>query len=680
MSAHRLAALAALSIAVSGLAVLPAVASTGGSTTFYVDNALDDCSDQTPDSAVTPYCTIQAAVDAASAGDTVVVSSGNYAPFTVSASGTAADPVTVRNVTAALPGGSADPEILTGNIKSPGITVSGASHVDISGFSVDAGAVAYPGVSVSGSSNITLDNIRVGRTADAADPVPAVEFGGDSSAVTLSRSEVFAYSGIPVQIQAGDTGDVITTDWIYSPAATGVSVYAGAGTDVTSNTITAACGQGILATGAATGSSIQNNIVTGLVDSSDPTTPGTAACTVPATSTAGIEVDAAAVPGTTLNYNVVYAASAADSAYDWSGAYYATATALYATTSQGGEDLNGNPGLIQNGGALPMPPDGSPEVDSANDAAPGELPTDLAYDDRADDPDVANTGTGPISETDRGAFELEGPISTFSDSASATQAPVGGLVSFTGSATASWGDTPMYLSFVFPDSEVLSSPTNTVDYAFAAAGTYQIPVEFKYGYNGLFSGLTDLYITIVLPSAFTSTLSLASAGGLSIYATAGGKDSWNVTTYTFTYGDGTTQTIPYPYGSHTYAKPGTYTVTVTETDAGGNTSTSTVTFKTLPDSTPVGPAQGLSNACTGTGGALTEVLGNSALNSAGDDTICYGAVSANPADGAVSASPADGATPAPTASTSPLIEASRTGPWSRPWSRWGRPGFPQPLP
>ena len=53
-----------------------AQAATGG--TLYVDNsATSHCSNSTTDSSVTPYCTIQAAVNATQPGDTVLAKSGD---------------------------------------------------------------------------------------------------------------------------------------------------------------------------------------------------------------------------------------------------------------------------------------------------------------------------------------------------------------------------------------------------------------------------------------------------------------------------------------------------------------------------------------------------------------------------------------------------------------------------
>lgn len=75
------------------------------------------------------YATIQAAVNAAQAGDTVVVHDGTYAGFSVSRSGTAARRLVIRAA-----GSGAN--ITTANASGEGITLSNASYVSIEGFSV----------------------------------------------------------------------------------------------------------------------------------------------------------------------------------------------------------------------------------------------------------------------------------------------------------------------------------------------------------------------------------------------------------------------------------------------------------------------------------------------------------------------------------------------------------------
>lgn len=76
------------------------------------------------------YGTIQAAVTAAQPGDTVLVDDGNYVGFTVARSGTPTARITIRAV-----GSSA--VITSGNqSRNEGITISNASYVTISGFTI----------------------------------------------------------------------------------------------------------------------------------------------------------------------------------------------------------------------------------------------------------------------------------------------------------------------------------------------------------------------------------------------------------------------------------------------------------------------------------------------------------------------------------------------------------------
>lgn len=81
------------------------------------------------------YSTIQAAVTAAVAGDTVLVDDGTYAGFTTARSGTADNRIVIRAA-----GNSA--LINSANGRGEGITISNSSHVTIEGFRV-AGMSAY---------------------------------------------------------------------------------------------------------------------------------------------------------------------------------------------------------------------------------------------------------------------------------------------------------------------------------------------------------------------------------------------------------------------------------------------------------------------------------------------------------------------------------------------------------
>src|SRR6185437_9534952 len=106
---------------------------------LHVDNSLtSQCSDSTVDSSTTPYCTIQAAVNAAQPGDTVAVKPSDTlkAETDVTTSGKAGAPITID--------GGNTPGHYQGAIvstRSPyAFNISGAQYINLKGFVVTGAA------------------------------------------------------------------------------------------------------------------------------------------------------------------------------------------------------------------------------------------------------------------------------------------------------------------------------------------------------------------------------------------------------------------------------------------------------------------------------------------------------------------------------------------------------------
>ena len=159
---HRAAVFA---IAVSAAGLLPAAAHADSSATIYVnDSGGSSCNDSGPGTQAEPFCNLQPAVDATVPGDTVLIAAGQYAPVTITKSGTAAAPITIKG-TAALGSfvviaDSASPTQATA------LAFSGVSYVTVSNLNTE-GVARY--ATLTDSSHVTLDSLSAMPTYDSID-------------------------------------------------------------------------------------------------------------------------------------------------------------------------------------------------------------------------------------------------------------------------------------------------------------------------------------------------------------------------------------------------------------------------------------------------------------------------------------------------------------------------------
>jgi len=341
-----------------------------------------------------PFCTISAAAAVVSPGQTVNVEPGTYnEAITFTRSGTSSAPITFVAANTNL--GGVDVGGITQTVSGSIFNLSNVHDVVIRGFTAfDAANV--PVVLVENSARITLDDGGVHANFGAG-----VQVTGASSDVTISRTHLAAPRAAGIQIDAGVARAQLSENTFVTG---GLAITDAPGTTVSGNTFVTNCRAGITVAGTSPGVSIQNNIVETARNAPD----ATSACASPGAATA-ITVSTASIPQTVADYNLIDPASTA-ALYTWGGLSYPDLPSFRAATGQGGHDIAANPGLVSLSGAdrayYPISAT-SPAVDSANADAPGELTTDLADNARADDPDVANTGTG-TGYYDRGAAELEG--------------------------------------------------------------------------------------------------------------------------------------------------------------------------------------------------------------------------------------------------------------------------------
>lgn len=545
-------------------AALPLTAAAATPDTLFVQSPTQGCSDSGPGSAAIPFCTVQAAANVVLPGQTVVIgpnlSNGEFAGFTVSRSGTPDQPIVFK-------GGL---QIANTDITSP-ITLAGVHDVTVEDLSVQRTATVFtrPSIAIAGSSDVTVSQIFTpGTTA----------IDGASSDATVTRT------GTKVSVAAGATGTVLTDDAIHAPLA----IAGTTGTHVVNDSITPfACAPGV-SVSASTGTVLANDVL----EANCGTSP---MLSVAADSTAT----------TTTDYNGLQT-DGNPVEYVWGDTTFASPATFAAATGQGVHDLAGN--FVVLGDTSPA--EHSALVDSADATAPDVPDVDINGNPRRDDPLVANTGTGS-GFVDRGAFERQDPFSV--QVQSATQAPVGGTVNVSVTASTPWGSITGYIVDFGDGTPPVHSTTLPVPHAYAATGFYDVETSVTDS-AGNTSSPTLSTVTVVPPTPLAGHLAVASVeNGLTVEVAVTATDSWNSTGVTVDFGDRTAAVNASPGEDvpHTYTHVGTYPVTATFHDSGGNTDTHSLMFGTPATRfTPTGPTRVLDTRIgTGTGGKVAKVSG-----------------------------------------------------------------------
>ncbi|MGW2871512.1 right-handed parallel beta-helix repeat-containing protein [Kitasatospora sp. NPDC001225] len=396
-----------------GAVGLPAVSAGGAAaadSTLHVNNAAGaHCTDGGTGAQSAPFCTIGAAAAVVRPGQTVDIADGAYPEdLTVTKSGTAEAPITFRATkNENSPGGGA--RIGGWNQQTNGFLVTGAQHVRFENLTFDAGYLK-PSIVVSGARDVVFDNTSVlGGTG--------VRITGASDKVVFGRGSIGS-AGPGITVDGGSTGTVLTTNVVQPNSgynSTGIVVQDSPDTVVVSNSLNTNCFGGIVLDGTSTGAVVENNVVNTAANLEK-------SCGAKATGATGITVAVNSVPGLKADYNVVDSRSDA-AAYHWGGTPYAVQQAFTAATGQGAHDFFA-PSWVQKGPNAPL----DVTVDSADENAPGMLPTDRGGWAPADDVTVANTGTGS-GFRDRGAYEMLDIGSAFTPAGPTrlldTRAPIG---------------------------------------------------------------------------------------------------------------------------------------------------------------------------------------------------------------------------------------------------------------
>ena len=405
---------------------------------LYVDRNDPSCSNAGAGTAAQPLCTISAATYRAGGGTKVIVASGTYNEQVSPRSGAPNDPV----IFSAAPGASVT--VTGGNY---GFSFYDDSWVTVEGFNI-TGTLSN-GISVTNSDQIKLIGNRVSRAgqpvsgqtgkgirlSNVKDSLVAhntvadnTDFGilvtGGSTRNRVAGNEVRsnarqferAASGIRVYGSSGNTvssnvshhnedsglelseggnNNLLVNNTTYDNGDHGIDVYQSVGGRIVSNSVYRNGTAGISLEEASTGASLANNVsVDNGIDS--------------LRSKGNIRVDPTSVTGTTLDRDLVYQ-HGADRNFEWKGLGYATLAQFRAASGQEANGIEANPLW-----ASPSTGDfhlaaGSPAIDAGDSGTSGATARDAEGNARVDDPTTANTGTGPRSFDDLGAYEYQSP-------------------------------------------------------------------------------------------------------------------------------------------------------------------------------------------------------------------------------------------------------------------------------
>ena len=325
-----------------------------------------------------------------------------------------------------------------------GFSINGVSWIRINGFTITH--TGDYGISVSHASHVTLSHNHVSYAGQPSDG--RAKYGirlGDVTQSLVAGNTVDHNTNAGIALVDGSTQNEITGNHsfgnakLFERAASGIRLYASPentvtrnvsrdnedsgieldrsdrnvvsnnvsyrngdhGVDVTgesretrvlANTIYGNVTAGINVEGGSTGATVANNIsVQNGVDS-----PRTAS---------NIRIDAASVPGTSVDYDLVHVDGGRELLLTWNSVGYNSLALFQLTTGQELHGLDVDPRWKDRAAGNFHLAAQSPAIDSATSAVRRQPRADINGKRRIDDPATPNTGVGPRLYDDRGAFE-----------------------------------------------------------------------------------------------------------------------------------------------------------------------------------------------------------------------------------------------------------------------------------
>ncbi len=315
------------------------------------------------------------------------------------------------------------------------VTHSLADHNASIGIKLSGGTT---GVSVdhdvshdNGLHGISLQNAPANTVADDvtyanASPSGRVATGIDveqaSTDVTIEDNTSYGNQDSGIQVYNGATGALVRRNVSYDNGDHGLDCLNSPNETVVGNSSVGNLTAGINLEGTCTGGTVFDNIS---VDNglNSPRSVG------------DIRVDATAIQGATVDYNLVYLTSAGVP-YAWGGTSDSSLSAFQQASGQGAHDQFADPQFVDRAAGDLHLTSTSPAIDAASSAVSGFSPADHDGMQPFDDPGTPNTGAGTPSYADVGAYEYVGPAAVVRVTPGAGTSPLTVTANASGSADA----------------------------------------------------------------------------------------------------------------------------------------------------------------------------------------------------------------------------------------------------
>jgi parallel beta-helix repeat protein len=434
----------------------------------------------------------------------------------------------------------------------------------------------FHGVSVQGSTRVTVSGVTTYRNKRLGSRVATgIDVSSASQQVVVDGNLAYGNDDSGIEAYTGSAGTTIRRNVIYDNGDHGIDNSAAPGSVVVSNTVVGNATAGINFEGGSSGATSRNNVA---MDNA-----------VGSTRTIGeIRVDETSSPGITMDRDLVFQSAAGGPLFEWASKPYTTLASFQTVSGQEANGRSADPRFVAPATRDLHLTSTSPAIDAADTAVSGWTAVNRDGTAPADHPGVADTGIGPITFADLGAFEYTGPA------IAVTATPAGGFapleVTIDASRSAGLGAPLTTYRITCGNGTVINQSSGVCHYTTAGTFTPSATVTDSAGLSDSWTGAPIVVKPNGKPTAritATPTQDYRPAQVVLNASTSSDADGRPLAGYSFDCGNGqTTGVIATPRTTCDYPNAGTFTAAVTVTDTAGLTSKATVKVKILADVAP----------------------------------------------------------------------------------------------